>query len=400
VGPLSPFRVTQFSWVFVTGMLAASANWMLSLSVPYLVYEMTDSTTWLGISAVASSAPSLIASPLGGVWADRYSRKRVLRLALLAQCMIGAVLFWMSRAGTLHLYPLLVLTTAMGFASATNLSAYQAFVSEIVPERLIGPAYRLNAIQFNLSRAIGPAVAGFVLAGWGATTTFLINAVCYVPLILILFFVKPRLQPARAPSSVLADLIEGAQISWTEAPLRLALITVTITALFGMSVQPLMAGLAKDVFLVDEAGLGTLVSSIGVSAAITSIVTAGVADRISRSIMIKVGLLLYGIGLLIVASTDVFAIGIAGFIVVGFAHVLVNVSVTTSIQIVVTEEFRGRVTSLQLMGIIVSMPIGAQIGGLIAETTGLSFVVALFGGALIGFAAFAEWRLGGLQVLD
>ena len=158
-------------------MLAASANWMLSLTVPYLVYEMTGSKTMLGFAAVASSAPSLIASPLGGVWTDRYSKKVVLFLALVTQFLIGGSLFLISRAGSLDIYPLLMLTTAMGFASAMNLSAYQALVSEIVPERLIAPAYRLNAIQFNLSRAIGPAVAGFVLATWGQTTAFLINTV-------------------------------------------------------------------------------------------------------------------------------------------------------------------------------------------------------------------------------
>ena len=193
-------------------MLAASANWMLSLTVPFLVYEMTDSTTLLGVAAVASNAPSIIASPLGGVWADRYSRKRVLLLALAAQCVIGAALFWLSHTGNLSLRPLLALTTAMGFASATNLSAYQAFVSEIVPERLIGPAYRLNAIQFNLSRAIGPAVAGLVLSGWGPTAAFFINTASYLPLIAILFLVTTRGQPARAPSSVLADRNEGIQI--------------------------------------------------------------------------------------------------------------------------------------------------------------------------------------------
>ncbi|MFK7894253.1 MAG: MFS transporter [Myxococcota bacterium] len=400
VGPLSPFRVPQFCWVFVTGMLAASANWMLSLSVPFLVYEMTNSEALLGVAAVASNAPALIASPLGGVWADRYSRKGVLRMALLAQCVIGAALFWMSRAGTLDLYPLLALSTAMGFASSVNLSAYQPIVSEIVPERLIAPAYRLNAIQFNLSRAIGPAVAGFVLAGWGATAAFFINAVSYLPLIAVLSFVVTRSQPARPPTSVLSDLLEGARVSWDQPALRLALIAVTFTALFGMSVQPLMAGLAKDVFHVAEAGLGTLVASIGVSAAITSIVTAGMGDRIRRSVLIRLGLFLYGVGFLVVASSDDFNRAILGFVIVGFAHVLVNVSVTTAIQLVVTEELRGRVTSLQLMGIIVSMPIGAQIGGLIGEWTGLSFVVALFGGALIGFAGIAHWRLGGLRDLD
>jgi predicted MFS family arabinose efflux permease len=374
---------------------------MLGLSVPFLVYEMTESTTWLGIAAIASNGPSIVASPLGGVWADRYSKRVVLLAMLVLQIGVALWLFAASQAGELTVLRLVSLAAAMGFASSIFLSAYQPFVAEIVPAHQIAPAYRLNAIQFNVSRALGPAIAGFVLAQWGPTTAFLVNALAYLPLALVLVFVRPRAMPRAAnKKSVLSELAAGARVIWQDRRLRVALATSTVTAVFGMSIHPLIAGIAKDVFRVGEQGLGILVSSVGIAAVLTALATVWVGDGLRRSAMVRSGLVLYGIGLWIVAATDDFAFGVLGFAVTGLAHVLVNVTVTTSVQVHVPEAFRGRVTSLQLMGIIVSMPIGAQIGGLLGEAIGLPAVLALYASALVAYAAWAQLRMNGLRDLD
>lgn len=373
---------------------------MLNLSIPYLVYELTDSPSMLGLSAVAANAPSIIASPLGGVWADRYSKRVVLLLSLAVQIAIAFGLYSVSRSDQITVPTLLGLAAAMGFASQVNLSAYQAFVAEIVSPRQIAAAYRLSAIQFNASRAIGPAVAGFVLAQWGPTTAFMINGLAYLPLVVVLLLIKPRALERGPNKRIIPALVEGAQVAWRDPRLRLALATVSVCSVFGMSIQSLMAGLAKDVFRVDEQGLGLLVSAIGISAVLTAIATVWLAEGMTRSSMVRVGLLVYGLGMCVVAATDVFAVGLIGFAITGFAHVLVNVSVTTAIQVHVPEALRGRVTSLQLMGIIVSMPIGAQLGGLLAESIGLSAVVGLYGAALIVFGIWGALRLDGMRALD
>ncbi len=373
---------------------------MLGLSVPFLVYEFTGSTAMLGLAAVASNAPAIIASPLGGVWADRYSKRVVLLISLAVQIALAFTLYGISRSGQVTVPILLGLAAAMGFASQVNLSAYQAFVAEIVSPRQIARAYRLNALQFNASRAIGPAVAGFVLAQWGPTAAFLINGLAYLPLFVVLIFVRPRALDRGPSMRIVAALIEGAKVSWQDPRLRLALMTVSFSSIFGMSAQALMAGLAKDVFGVGEQGLGLLVSSIGVAAVVTAIATVWLAEDMLRSTMVRVGLLVYGLGMWVVAATDLFVFGMIGFAITGFAHVLVNVSVTTSIQVHVSESLRGRVTSLQLMGIIVSMPIGAQLGGLLAESIGLSAVIGVYGTALILYATWGHLQMNGLRALD
>ncbi len=373
---------------------------MLSLSVPYLVYEMTGSTSWLGVSAVASGLPALIASPLGGVFADRYSKRALLLIFGSIQVVLALTLFERSRAGALDIGMLIALATAMGFASSTQTSVYQSFVAEIVPARQIPAAYRLNAIQFNVSRAIGPALAGLVLHRWGATTAFLVNAIAFAPLLCVLSVIRTRDVTRSIATSVLGEIAEGAVLVWRDHRLRLAVLTGALCSMFGMSIFSLAAGLAKDVFRVDEAGLGLLVSSVGVMSFLTAILAVSLGDRIKRSTLVIAGLVIYGVGLWTVAATNVFTIGMIGFGITGIAHVMVNISVTTTVQTYVPPEFRGRVTSFQLMGIMLALPIGAQLGGLVADYTGLPAVIAVFGGLQIGYAIWARLRMDGLRAID
>src|SRR5690606_33369617 len=145
-------------------------------------------------------------------------------------------------------------------------------------------------------------------------------------------------------TSVLGEILEGARVAWHDRRLRLAVLTGALCSMFGMSVYSLAAGLAKEVFHVDEAGLGMMVSSIGVTSFLTAILAVSLGDRIRRSRLVTSGLVLYGLGLWLVAATDVFAVGVAGFAITGIAHVMVNVSVTTAVQAFVPPSFRGRVT--------------------------------------------------------
>lgn len=400
VGPLAPFSERRFLACFVTGTVAASGNWMLSLSVPVLVYDLTRSNAWLGVAAVASNLPALIASPVGGVFADRYSKRTLLLVAGAIQVGLALVLFMTSRAGRLDIGLLIALATAMGFASATQTSVYQSFVAEIVQVRHISAAYRLNAIQFNVSRAIGPAVAGLVLDRWGPTTAFLVNALSFAPLLCVLAVIRTRDVQRRIATSVIGEIAEGALVVWRDHRLRIAVLTGALCSMFGMSIYSLAAGLAKDVFHVGKAGLGLLVSSIGVMSFLTAMLAVSLGDRVRRSTLVTSGLVLYGIGLWIVAATNVFTVGLVGFGITGIAHVMVNVSVTTTIQQYVTPEFRGRVTSFQLLGIMLALPIGAQLGGLAADYAGLPAVVAAYGGVQIVCGLWARFRMGGLREID
>ncbi len=373
---------------------------MLSLAVPVLVWELTESVTLVGTAAAVANLPSFVGSPLGGVWADRYSKRVVLLLALVVQVALALLLYRASTQPDLTLTRLFALTALNGLATSINLSAYQSLVADIVPMHAVRPAYRLNAIQFNASRAIGPAVAGFVLAGWGAPTAFLVNAVAQLPLFATLLFIRPRSVQRAETTNVFAEIIEAARVVWRIPALRASLVTISVSSAFGMSVQQLGKGLTERVFFVDDAGLGMLVASIGVFAVVTSVALAFVGERFRGSRLVRGGLVLYGLGLFVVAATDQFGIALVGFAITGVAHVLVNISVTMAIQSHVPDAYRGRVTSLQLMAIILSMAAGAQVGGVLGDIAGLPFVVGGYGAALIVFAAAGHFSMGRMHALD
>lgn len=373
---------------------------MMSLAVPVLVWSLTESVTLVGTAAAAAHLPAFLGSPLGGVWADRYSKRFVLLAALVAQVVLAYALYRASLSPELTVTWLLTLTAANGLASSINLSAYQALVADIVPERVVRPAYRLNAIQFNASRAIGPAVAGWVLAEWGAPTAFLVNAFSHLPLIATLLLVRPRTVPRQASKNVVTEIIEAARVTWRIPALRVSLITIIASSAFGMSVQQLGKALAAEVFLVDDAGYGMMVASIGIFAVTTSVALAFLGEVFRGSVLVRSGLVLYGMGLYVVAATADFQTALVGFAITGVAHVLVNISVTMAIQTHVPDAVRGRVTSLQLMAIILSMAFGAQFGGALGDLVGLPIVITAYATALIASATIGHFLLDRLRALD
>ena len=149
-------------WCWTTSAVAHSANWMQSVAVPFLVYEMTGSHALLGVAALAGQAPALLASPLGGLWADRYSPKKILLATLAVKACVALSFFALHRSELLSLPWIFGLLAIGGFASTANIAVWQPFVAQIVSDRSLAAAYRLNAMQFNFSRAVGPALAGAI----------------------------------------------------------------------------------------------------------------------------------------------------------------------------------------------------------------------------------------------
>ena len=376
---LAPLREWSFTSCWLAGTLAHSAQWMQSIAVPFIVYQQTESATWLGAAAVAGQAPALLASPLGGVWADRYSRRAILLTTLTIKMAVAVGLFALYQADTLTPLRMIGLLVVGGFAATVNITCWQAFVAQLVPPHLIAQTYRLNAIQFNVSRAVGPALAGVVLAQFGAGIAFAINAAAFVPMVLAIIAVRPRPLVTPEPDSPFASFVAGARAAFAHRGFAVPIATAAFLSVFGQGLHPLMAGLAADVFGVGEQGFGMLMSSVGIASVTTAIAIVFVGDFAPRSRQASVGLYLYALGILTVAATNDYAIGLFGFAITGIAHVLVHIHTTTALQVHLTDELRGRVTSIYLLGIIASIPLGAFVGGFLGDRIGLQSVVGLYG---------------------
>jgi predicted MFS family arabinose efflux permease len=182
--------------------------------------------------------------------------------------------------------------------------------------------------------------------------------------------------------------------------LRLVVMSGLVAAFFGQSMVQLAAGLAKEDFGVEGRGFGLLAAVYGLGAVFSSLLLVAGAERVRRSRTVVFGLSLFATGIIITVATRSLAVGIVGFLVAGTAHSLTGVSLNTSMQAQVDEEYRGRALSMFLMALLAGMPFGALVGGLLGDHVGLRGALLSYAIALIVYVVVAVTRFRGLGVLD
>ena len=398
--PLEPLRHTQYAACWTTGVLAHAASWMQNLTVPYLVFQLTDSASWLGMAAVAGYAPALIGNPVGGALADRYSRKGILLCTLALKCAVAFILYALWSNDALTLLGMLVLLALNGLGSTIHTACWSAFSPQLVPTDALAATYRINSIMVNLSRAFGPALAGWIIATDGPGSAFRLAGLAYLPFGVALILARPRPVPTEDAENVFRSILAGAQAILGTRRLSIPTITSATVSVFGAGLQGLTAALAAEVYGVGPIGLGWLVSAMGTSCVISGIAIALIGDRFSRSKTLLFGLAAYACGAILAGSTNLFPMGLAAHAIIGIGHVTIYVSCATALQLNLREEFRGRVTSLYMMGIFLGMPLGAQTGGLLADEVGLTNVIISYGFALLLYIALGYRCFDGFRDLD
>lgn len=400
VGALGPFRMRLFAAFWWGSFFAHAAVWLQNITVPYLVYEMTGSATWLGLAAVAGHGPALIASPLGGVLADRYSRRVLLIVTLVLKIVVSLGLYTLWHQNALEIGAILALLALSGIAHTVHLACSSAFIPQIVPRKSLAAAVSLNSIQVNLSRAIGPAIAGFVLSRFDAGSAFAMSGVSYLPLVAVLVFARPRKIEVSRQQGTWRALLLGLQTVAANRGLAVSVFTAGFVSVFGSGIQPLAAGLASEVYQVGPEGFGWLVSSMGISSAAAGALLAAINDRVLRSTMVRAGFLFYAAGAAIAGAGFSYATATLGFALLGIGHTFVYVSCATALQLQLSEDLRGRVTALYMTAIFVGMPAGAQLGGFMGDLVGLPIVLIGYGSVMCAYTLTSRFTLRSFTDMD
>ena len=377
--PRTSFRVLRdrdFAIFFAAALVSNSGSWMQSIAAPYVLYQLTHSTTWLGIGAFMAFFPALCVGPLAGSLADRFSRKTILLWTQTGMMLtaFGLWAVWIADLAT----PGVIVTLLFfsGITSGLNITAWQSFVPQLVPASDLLAAVRLNSMQFVAARAFGPALAGLVLQLYGAGTAFFLNGVSFMLVLGALVLIHPRsVQLDESAGRVMQHFREAVRYVRARSALLLPVITIAVVSFFGSSVVQLAPAFADDVFGVGKSGYGFLVSSFGLGAIAGSLLVALWADRFRRSRVAIAGLFLYSAGELLFAVAPEYALGIAGMVTMGAAYILVATALNTSVQARVDEAHRGRAMSIYLMGLLAGVPLGALVQGKLADVIGLRATV-------------------------
>jgi len=400
-GLFAALRSRDYALFWCAAIVSNSGTWMQMITVPYVIFQLTHSSTWVGFAAFAAFGPGLLVGPLSGSIADRFPRKRVMLMTQTAMMLLAFALWGLWTSGEATPGLIVAILFLSGFASGINITVWQSFVPQLVPRALMLNAIRLNSMQFTAARAFGPALAGFVLAELGPSAAFLINAVTYLLVIAALLAVHPH--PVDVPETTprfLQHFRAGLAYVRERRALVLPPVTIAVLSLFGSSVIQLSAPIARRVFDVGRAEYGLLVAAFGAGAIVGSFLTLAYGDRVRRSRMALSGLLVFATGEVLLGGAPVFAIGLVGLAAMGNAYMMVAVSLNTSIQARVDESHRGRVLSIYLMGLLAGVPLGALIGGAVAEVVGLRATVIGGGVILLAFAALAVALFDSMRPLD
>ncbi|MFN8526200.1 MAG: MFS transporter [Chloroflexota bacterium] len=356
VGRVWPALLNRHFRLLWVGMLPSTLSWQWSTVVTgYAALTLSDSAVALGLVASASGLPMLVLSPIGGVAADRFPRRRLL---ILTQSILGAsagVVAVLTLAGWLEVWHLVALGLAQGVAFSFNMPARQAYIGEILGPRLVRNAVAISNSGMNFNRIVGPPIAGILLASplVGIGGVFALMTLLYGIAISTLFRL-PSPPGARhdAPAGIggaIEQLLEGLRFIRDSVPLRTLILTAMGILFFGMPYQQLMPLFSERVFEVGAVGLGTLMAGNGIGALVGSIgvsMLSGVRRQALLQITFGAG---YGLGLVGFALAPTFSIAVVMLAIVGALSAAYTTSNNSLVMGNSEPRFHGRVMSIYLL---------------------------------------------------
>ncbi len=380
-------------------MISLIGTWMQSIAEAWLVYRLTGSSVLLGTISFANQIPVFLVAPLGGIVADRWSRRKIVIGTQAASMLLALTLSLLTLTGMIRVWHLFVLTALLGVVNSFDIPARQAFLSDMVGREDLMNAIALNSSMFNSARIVGPAVAGLLVANIGEGWCFFANGVSYIAVIAGLLMMDVRRHiPVGSNGSMIAHVVEGFRFVIHNLPIHALLILLGILSLTGMPFAVLMPIFADQILHGGARGLGLLMGASGIGAlcGALTLATRQSVRGLSRWVAMSAGA--FGATLAVFALSRSFWFSCAVLIPVGFAMMIEMGSSNTLIQSMSPDHLRGRVMSVYSMMFMGMSPIGALLSGICAEKFGAPLTVAAGGVICIVAATVFGLNLPALRI--
>ena len=373
---LSLLRDPRYRTYWIALFLSQLGTWMQAATQGWLVLELTGSAERLGLVVALQFLPSLLFSIPAGVLSDRYSRRNLLFITQSGMAVLAFGMFTLIVTGLVRYEYVLVFAFLYGMFNAMDLPVRQAFTVELAGKVRYPGAIALNAFGFNTSRLVGPALAGLLIAGFGLSWSYLVNALSFVPLIAVLFATPSHsIEPKR--SGVMEDALEGLRFVWQHPLVRQVVLLVGLTSLLGMNFQTIVPSYARLELGLDAQGFGLLMSAVGLGSIVAAVVQA-IASK-ARPMRAVLGSLILGSALMALAFplptlwvAVVLSIG-------GLGMITTMLNSNTTVQLIAPDRIRGRVMSVYSMVLLGSGPLGAYLSGFLIDALGARWGVAVMG---------------------
>jgi len=384
--------------LFWTGaFLSNCGTWMQAVAQGWLVLQLTNSAFWLGLDAFMATAPGFFLTLLGGVFADLVDRRRLLIYTQIVAGVAALALATLVWTGLVNRWMVLGFSFVTGCCMALASPSYLAMTFDLVGREDLANAIALNSSQFQLSRVIGPVLAGVGFGLFGLAGCFYVNGLSFGAVVISLSMVRfdrdahALAAPAHAVSDRRAlwkDLVEGFRYVRNRPRVSSLLMISAVNSLFGAPYFSMIPIYARDIFHLGATGLAWLMGMAGAGAFCGAVLLTVLGDFRRKGWFVLGGSLFFGVGVTAFALSTHLHLSYVFLFCLGFA-IVTSVAVTnTLLQKLVTDEMRGRVMSMFILSFIGTMPIGNIIAGSASHRFGAPHTLAV-GGVIISLFATA-----------
>ncbi len=380
---LAPILRTMRDPVFRKFMLGSTlawiGSWLYRTGIGWLTWELTGSAAWLGIVGFVDLAPSVIITPLAGVLSDRMARLRLIRIVVAASSLQAVALGLLVLSGELTLTWLLILTLFHGIVEGALQPPVHAIVPSMVERRDLTTAFAINSITFNLSRFIGPPIAGLLVHFYGTAWAILASAVGGGAFLLAIIGLKINedLPGKSSAFNLWSDIREGVVYAVRHDGLRPILMSLTVLAMLAFPIISLLPGFAGGVFGMGANGLAWMSAAMGLGAVIQGSYLAQRGPLKGLTAHLVTHILVMAFALLALCATDIYWVGLLAMVGVGYAQLANRSGAMSLMQSAASGDMRGRVASFYGMVSRGVPAVGALLIGGLAEVFGLRQTMAV-----------------------
>ena len=387
LGTFDTLGIRDFRLLWIGTLFASAGQWIQQATLSWVVYDVSGSGTLLGAIGLMRAIPMLVLTPFAGVAADRMDRKALMLSSQVGMFLLAfglGVGFALDRIEVWHLF---VFTFLAGIAQTFNQPVRQTIVFDLVPRHAVPNAVALNTAGFNFTRALGPSVAGFLIAWFGPAGNFFIQSAAYLGVVIsVLLIVFPTGRRVGRDASVLRNLAEGFAYVVKDPIARVLVVLGIIPPLLLIpSLMSLMPIFAKDIYRSGPTGLGFLLSSIGVGGVVGALFAASLGSFDRRGLLQLASLFGFSLSVLAFSFTGSMHAAVPLLLVAGFCEMIYMSTNQAVLQLSVPDQMRGRVTSILMLNMAL-MPVGGMVAGASADLIGAPTTVALLSSTALAAA--------------
>lgn len=366
----------------------------------WLVFQLTDRASSLGLIMATVALPMLILAPIGGVVADRIDKRTLLlwtQSTVTLVNLVNTVLIW---TGVIEFWHLLVMSVLSGAAFSFNMPGRQALVAMLVPRERLMNAMSLSTAAMNASRVVAPALGGVLIEPLGMGGAFAVCTAFYGVAVVTTWFLPPSPPVGReAEFTFFEDFKGGFRYIRADQLVLGLLLFATVPAVFAMPYQTLMPVFADEVWDVGEVGLGLLQAASGLGGLVGALVVANLDEYQRKGRLLLWGTVAFGAFVAAFALSPSFYPALVFLAATGLVSMVAMTVTNTSIQLVIPDHVRGRVMSVMMMTFGL-MPLGSVPASFMADAVGSPLTTALGAALLVGSALLIFQVIPGFRGLD